>query len=245
MILTHINSNSDCNKQIRAFIQGWSKLRGHSGVSIQWEDYSAHCEFLNPIGNIQRKKESFFWNFQQLNFEKLRSMYANEFHFLSVFGVNKTLHEQILNEGYSVLTSETQMFCRLINELHSSGAAVKVISTLEQVDWYNRQRDKIVISKNQFLDRDIYDFYTEDNGILTSFARGICVNEYMVIDDVQTKPEYRRQGLATTILSTIKTEAHKRKLNGLTLISSEAGSFLYAKNNFQTEMTLTVYTVAN
>lgn len=172
-------------------------------------------------------------------------MYANEFHFLSVFGVNKTLHEQILNEGYSVLTSETQMFCRLINELHSSGAAVKVISTLEQVDWYNRQRDKIVISKNQFLDRDIYDFYTEDNGILTSFARGICVNEYMVIDDVQTKPEYRRQGLATTILSTIKTEAHKRKLNGLTLISSEAGSFLYAKNNFQTEMTLTVYTVAN
>lgn len=242
MTLTHIHDNNDCNKQIRAFIQGWSKLRGHSGVNIQWEDHAAHCVFPNPIGSIPRKRESFFWNLQELSFEKLRSMYANEFHFLSVFGVNKTLQEQILKEGYSVLISETQMFCHLTNELRSPDTAVKIISTLEEVDWYNTQRGKIIISPNQFLDPDIYDFYTEENGILTSFARGICINEYMVIDDVQTKPEYRRLGLATSILSIIKAEAHKRKIHGLTLISSEAGSLLYSKNNFQIGMTLTVYT---
>ncbi|MHC0449350.1 MAG: GNAT family N-acetyltransferase [Candidatus Lariskella arthropodorum] len=232
----------DCYNQIKAFISGWSKLRGHSGVSVDWHEDAAYCNFEKPIGRISRRKEFFFWGEEASIFQKIQQISKEDFHFLSVFNVSYELNRNLLCRGYSVLTLETQMWRSIDHHLSlPSSRMVKTVSTPKQMAWYNEQRGKIVISQEQFLSPEIYDYYIEENKVLISFARAINVEGCMVIDDVQTKPEYRRQGLSTSILLKIMKEAQDQHLEGVSLVSSEVGLQLYLKHNFQVGPTLTVY----
>ncbi|MDE9483925.1 GNAT family N-acetyltransferase [Xenorhabdus bovienii] len=227
---------------ILSLIAGWAKSRGGADVAVLREQGVAHCLFTCEIGKIPRKRESFYWNCENIADDALK-FHGNQPHFLSVFGVSNETHERLLSENYKVIARETYMYRYLGAEEPAVNDTVIRVSTHEQADWYNNQKGTLFTKPMHLNDPDIYDFYTEHEGIMTSHARAIRAGNCLVIDDVHTKPEYRRKGLATTLLSAITSVALLENLKALMLISSEEGVPLYLRENYQLGSSLTVYQI--
>ncbi|MDC9594778.1 GNAT family N-acetyltransferase [Xenorhabdus sp. IM139775] len=229
---------------ILSLIAGWAKSRGGTDVSVLREHGAIHCLFAQAIGKIPRERESFYWNCEDIAGNAAK-FHGNHPHFLSVFGVSNKTHERLLSENYKVISRETHMYKYLDAEEPTVNDAVIRVSTREQADWYNDQKGTLFIKPIHLSDPDMYDFYTEHKGIMTSHARAIRSGNYLVIDDVHTRPEYRRKGLAMTLLSAITSVALLRQFRALTLISSKAGVPLYLRDNYQSGPSLTVYSSSN
>ncbi|MEQ1966505.1 GNAT family N-acetyltransferase [Xenorhabdus nematophila] len=225
---------------ILSLISGWAKSRGDADVSVLREHGAVHCLFTHAIGKIPRERESFYWSCENI-MDDASKFHGNQPHFLSVFGVSRKVHESLLSANYRVIAHETHMYRYLDTEEPAVNNTVIRVSTREQADWYNDQKGTLFIKPVHLSDPDVYDFYTEYEGIMTSHARAIRSGHYFVIDDVHTRPEYRRKGLATTLLSVITSVAILEKLRALTLISSKTGVPLYLRDNYQLGSSLTVY----
>ncbi|PHM23949.1 GNAT family N-acetyltransferase [Xenorhabdus budapestensis] len=227
---------------ILSLIAGWTKSRGGIDASVLRGQGAAHCLFTHEIGKIPRKRESFYWNCENIADNALK-FHGNQPHVLSIFGVSNETHRHLLSKGYKVMARETYMYRYLDAGEPVWNDTVIQIRTREQADWYNNQKGTLFIKPIHLNNPDIYDFYTEHEGIMTSHARAIRSGNYLVIDDVHTKPEYRRRGLATILLSTITSVALLEKLKALILISSEEGVSLYLRENYQLGSSLTVYQI--
>ncbi|KLU15824.1 MULTISPECIES: GNAT family N-acetyltransferase [Xenorhabdus] len=240
MICKFFSDDIEKEAMILSLIAGWAKSRGGVDVSVLREHGAVHCLFAHAIGKIPRERESFYWNCENIA-DDAAKFNGNQAHFLSIFGVSNKTHESLLAANYKVIAHETHMYRYLDAEEPAVNDTVIRVRTREQADWYNDQKGTLFIKPVHLNDPDVYDFYTEYEGIMTSHARAIRSGNYLVIDDVHTRPEYQRKGLATTLLSVITSVALLEKLRALTLISSKAGVPLYLHDNYQLGPSLTVY----
>lgn len=229
---------------VQPLITGWARSRGGKNVTVVHEQGHTHCIFKTPIGGQSRDRESFYWNDSGI-VESVRHFHQDRPHYLSVFG-NETLSDATLvDAGYKLLVRELLM-CRPVGKnLHSATIPVKRVRNTDEADWFNQQKGHEFIQSEHLNDDNIFDFYTCHGGVLTSCARAIHQNNFFIVDDVQTHPEYRRKGLASGILAKIAATASQAGAHTEILIASEGGIPLYLKEQFHPVAQLRVFSLKN
>ncbi|WP_141696543.1 GNAT family N-acetyltransferase [Pseudomonas sp. S3E12] len=240
MTFEPFQSNPERDAIMQALITGWAKSRGGSHVSVTHGSGISHCIFEYPIGKRARDRETFCWGGLEL-VDSVTEFHQSKHHFLSVFGIDVKTHERLLMKGYDIVARETHMYKSISKNAPSPCCAVNRVLSQEEADWYNAQKGSIFIQPEHIADPDVYDFYTRERGIMTSHARAIRVGTFLVVDDVQTHPDFRRKGLASYLLATITSVAQQNQMYALTLISSDEGLPLYSRDNYEKGLSLTVY----
>ncbi|MGR7464316.1 GNAT family N-acetyltransferase [Klebsiella aerogenes] len=237
------NENLD-DDLVQPLITGWAKSRAGKDVTVIHEHGRTHCVFKTPIGGQSRDRESFYWENTDI-IESARNFHQERQHFLSIFG-NENLPDTVVSAaGYKLLVREMLMYRPVRKDLNSGETSVKRISHSDEADWFNQQKGHKFILPEHLDDNDVYDFYTCDGGVLTSCARAIHQNNFFVVDDVHTHPEYRRKGLASQILTEIATTAFQAGAYAEILIASEGGIPLYLKEHFLAVAPLRVFGINN
>ncbi|QHE97954.1 GNAT family N-acetyltransferase [Pseudomonas cannabina pv. alisalensis] len=240
MISELCNLNTDLDNIMHGLITGWAKSRGGSGVSVEHASGISHCFFEYSIGKNARNRETFCWG--TLNcIDSIIQFHKKKYHFLSVFDIDIETHKQLLLNGYKLVARETHMYKAIPDNVHSPNFSVKRVSSKEEADWYNSQKESSFIKPEHIVDPDVFDFYTRDRDIMTSSARAIRVGRFWVVDDVQTHPAFRRRGMASNLLVTITSFAQMDKTCILTLISSSEGLPLYVRDGYIKGLSLNVY----
>jgi ribosomal protein S18 acetylase RimI-like enzyme len=229
---------------VQPLITGWAKSRGGKDVTVIHEHGHTHCVFKTPIGSQSRDRESFYWNAPSI-VESVRNFHRERHHYLSVFG-NENLSDATLTAaGYKLLVREMLMCRPVAAGLYSTAVSVKRVQGADEADWFNRQKGHKFILPEHLNNNEVFDFYTCDGGVLTSYARAIYQNHVFVVDDVQTHPEYRRKGLASGMLAEIAATASQAGAHFELLIASEGGVPLYLKEHFYPVAPLRVFSLKN
>ncbi|MEZ2605022.1 GNAT family N-acetyltransferase [Kluyvera intermedia] len=229
---------------VQPLITGWAKSRGGKDVKVIHEHGHTHCVFKTPVGGMSRDRESFYWRGPSI-VKSAHSFHQDRHHYLSIFG-NDTLSDTTLAAADYKLLVREMLMCRPVGTgLCSTTVSVKRVQNADEADWFNQQKGHKFILPEHLSDNDVFDFYTCHDGLLTSYARAIHQNNFFVVDDVQTHPEYRRRGLASGILAEIAVTASRVGAHTEILIASEGGVPLYLREQFHPIAPLRVFSLKN
>lgn len=229
---------------MQPLITGWAKSRGGKDVTVIHEHGHTHCVFKTPIGGQSRDRESFYWERTSI-IESAYTFHQERKHYLSIFGNESLSDATLFAAGYKLLAVEMLMYRPVDKNLNSMGGGINRVQSPEEAEWFNQQKGRKFILTDHLNDHNVYDFYTCDDGVLTSCARAIHQDNFFVVDDVHTHPEYRRKGLASGILTEIAATAFRAGAHAEILIASEGGIPLYVKEQFRSISPLRVFGMTN
>lgn len=237
-----VNSGNTLQMEMmrQATIEGWALSRGGDEVTLSAFHGGVHCVFVHPTGVIPRNRESWYWQSKNI-LSSASQFHHDKPHFLSVYDVTPQTHQELLANNYSVVGRNLHMFRSPTAGEFSATCKVKCVTSQRKADWFNRQEGEIAVRPDLLRNPQVYDFYTEQDGLLTSRARAIHRGDYMVIDRVHTRENFERQGLASSLIAEIARLARKVNAFALTLIASEAGIPLYQHHHYLSGDSLTLY----
>ncbi len=225
-----------------SFVIGWSNSRRVGPVNRQQTKAGILCSFQEPIGTIKRKHEMFVFEADAFNEEEFSQQLANSVHFITCFSQPASLLPARPSDQYRFVTAEKLMYLPLVDlaETPSTGR-VETVTTAQQCSWFNEQRGSTVIRQRQFEEDQVLVYFIRQGDNLAAWARCICVESCVIIDDVQTSPQYRRQGLAREIMQSIFHLAQQSGKQHIILAASELGQSLYLSLGFTTIADMTVF----
>ncbi|KAB8028620.1 GNAT family N-acetyltransferase [Fluviispira multicolorata] len=234
------------DKDIEAFVNGWAKSRCVNHVHLNYQNGFISAEFDKPIGTIQRKYEFFVWSFSDFNSWDFNELSNNEFHIVSLFNPTEAICKDMEDKGYINIVNESFMSLKLKNIFDNfNDSTIELIQNQEQVNWYNKQRGNDIINWSKINDKSILFFCAKIDDKLASWARLIINNNYAVIDDVQTKDIYRRQGLAKKIMNKLIFYSFNHEVSNMVLSASNEGKYLYESYGFKMIFELKVFAKCN
>ncbi|KDM91628.1 GNAT family N-acetyltransferase [Photobacterium galatheae] len=235
----HKDMNTPLSHQIERFVMGWSNSRRIGPVKLNQRQEGLLCSFSQPIGSTKRSHEMFIWDWASFSPEKLISEMGSKLHFVSVFDANEAAKQKLASVGYQHLTNEKLMRLDLTRLQSVNDQSVNHSSDIEiavqpaQIDWFNQQRQQNIIQHEQFKADQVQVYFIRKENVLASWARAIQVGQTVIIDDVQTHPEFRRQGLSKQIMRLIFRDAQQNACDQVLLAASELGQRLYSHLGFE------------
>ncbi|WP_027707224.1 GNAT family N-acetyltransferase [Zooshikella ganghwensis] len=227
---------------IRHFVSGWSKSRTKGEVLLTHESGGVICSFDTPIGSVKRKHEAFIWNLSEFDLQSFKASINDEQHFITLFNLDMSVQHELDLQQYLPVAEELMMSLD-VSQLPGllPQHEVKVLSNKDEVVWFNAQRGEDVVCLERFNKNDVVMYYLRDGQNLISWARAISAGSDMVVDDVQTNPGYRRQGLSKRIMNHIIYDAQKADCQHIRLAASALGQKLYYHLGFQSDIEMSVF----
>lgn len=225
---------------LHTLISGWAKSRGGDDVNVVHGPGHTHCVFRSPPGGLSRDRESFYWHDPEI-IESARRYHQGKHHYLSILGNDALPDAALAAAGYKLLAREMLMYRPVSAADSPVKVPVKRVHNTEEANWFNQQKGRSFILPGHINDSDVYDFYTCQDGLLTSYARAIHQNNLFVVDDVQTHPDHRRKGLASAMLAEIAGAASRAGASAEILIASQGGIPLYLREQYRAMAPLRVF----
>lgn len=240
MIYEQLSKECLNDSLLHSLISGWAKSRAGDGVNLVHGVGHTHCVFRGAIGGQSRDRESFYWQGAELT-ESAIKYHEGKHHYLSIFGNEDLPDSAISAAGYKLLFNELLMLRSDKHPPTKTKVPVKRVKDAKEAAWFNQQKGRIFILQDHLSDNGVYDFYTCNAGLLTSYARAIHQDNLFIVDDVQTHPDYRRKGLASAMLAEIAVAASHAGAHAQVLIASEGGIPLYLREQYEAVSPLRVF----
>jgi len=163
---------------------------------------------------------------------------------LTGFGLNQELRSMLEHENFNRLAHEYLMLADLTETTAGVRPAhhVQRIQTEAEAEEINQALGFEFAPREKIYEPALTYVWIEKDGQPAAYGRAATVRNDVVLDHIGTRPPFRGQGLARSIMQSVIKTAVAEDVHRSVLISTEMGRALYTSLGFETLVEVDVLT---